>query len=534
MITELSPTQHEIARSTASTLVAFGGAGTGKTTAALFAARTELDERAESYQRVLFLTFSRTAVGQILDRAGPVLSGYESRVEVLTFHGFAYRMILDFGRYVGLGTAPLRLVGDAEARMGTGSIETLRFDDLLPGALRVVASQFVRQLLHERWPLVICDEFQDTGNDHWQLLESLAPPARLLLLADPNQMIYDGFVPGVGRHRLKLALRRDGVERVDLEASSYRDPSQVIPAAAARVRQREFDAPEVVAACAQGRLVVRSDVRFEDAGDVVSGILLQRRSLGDNSFGVYVHGNDPAAKLSAALTKSGVQNIAVGFPEAYGQCLATMVEMLRYAYQQSDWASVEQRLAVLATSLHRSRQPPRLAHMFVGHIPRPPALDQRLRDLEATIRHCDSRVDAIQIAADVWRRLAITTGQQIWHSAAEVFFATASAFSSRTQQDWLDCVVDELDHERMTALVTRDGAERGTVQVMNLHQTKGREADATILVFRDGEYFGPETEPYEGNSRLLYVALTRARHHVTVVLGSDPHPLVEPFSRLVR
>ena len=293
MISGLSPTQRLIVRSTASTLVAFGGAGTGKTTAALYAARQELEERADPHQQVLFLTFSRTAVTQIFDRAGPILAGYENRVEIRTFHGFAYRLILDFGRYAGLGMTPPPLVGEAEARMSTGSNQTLRFDDLLPSGLCVLDSDFVSSLLHERWPLVICDEFQDTGNDHWQLLERLAPPARLLLLADPNQMIYDGFVPGVGSHRINQALQRDGAEYIELEAASYRDPSQVIPAAAARIRQRDFDAAEVLEACVQDRLAIRSHVRFEDAGEVVRDVLAQRQALGDNSFGVYVHGNDP-------------------------------------------------------------------------------------------------------------------------------------------------------------------------------------------------------------------------------------------------
>ena len=533
MIPELSPTQQQIVGSTASTLVALGGAGTGKTTAALHAARTELEDRAEPHQRVLFLTFSRTAVGQILDRAGPILAGYENRVEILTFHGFAYRMILDFGRYAGLGTTPLRLVGEAEARMSTGSDQALRFDDLLPGGLCVLASDFVSSLLHERWPLVICDEFQDTGNNHWQLLERLAPPARLLLLADPNQMIYDGFVPGVGSHRIEQALRRDGAEFIELEAASFRDPSQVIPAAAAQIRGRNFNAAEVIAACAQGRLTVRPNMRFEDVGDVVKDVLAHRQSMGDNSFGVFVHGNDPAAKLSAALTQSGVQNVAVGFPEAYGQSLAVMLETLRYAHQQGDWQGVEFRLAVLVTALSRTKDPPRLARMLGGDEPRPAALDQRLRELEAKCAKCVERVDAIRMAADVWSLLGIPRGQQTWQSAAEVFLATASTYEGRAREDWLEHLAGELNQHRMTALVNHDGAERGTVQVMNLHQTKGREADATVLVFRDGEYFGRESEPYERNSRLLYVGLTRARNHVTVVLGRDPHPLVAPFLRHV-
>ncbi len=231
---ELGPKQQEVVDSEAPTIVVFGGAGTGKTTAALYAARRELTERADPHHRILFLTFSRTAVAQILDRAGPVFDGLEDRVEILTFHGFAYRLVLDFGRYAGFGEAPAELVGEAEARMSPSSSSALRFDDLLPGALRILESGFVCDLLRERWPLVICDEFQDTGDDQWELLERLAPPARLLLLADPNQMIYSGFVEGVGHHRLDQALSRPDARLLELEADSHRDPAQVLPRAAPR------------------------------------------------------------------------------------------------------------------------------------------------------------------------------------------------------------------------------------------------------------------------------------------------------------
>ena len=513
---------------TAPTLVAFGGAGTGKTTAALFAARVELEERAEAYQRVLFLTFSRTAVAQILERAGPVLAGYEDRVEILTFHGFAYRVMLDFGRYAGFGTTLAPLVDEVEARMRSSSGQVLRFDDLLPGALHVLASDFICSLFHERWPLVICDEFQDTGDDHWQLLERLAPPARLLLLADPNQMIY-GFVPGVGDHRLHQALERSGAQFLELEVASYRDPSQVLPSAAARIRQRAFDAEEVAAACVQGRLTVLSNVAFSDAGESLSEVIAQRRSLGDVSFGAYVHGNAPAAELSAALSKAGVKNVAVGFPEAYGQSIAVMLETLRYVYGYCEWESVEFRLGVLVAALKRSKEPPPLALMLCGAQPRPAEFDEYMRALAVEYLGCRDRGSALSIAAGIWPRLGSSAGQQPWQRASKVFLATATTYDARTDEEWLAKLAYGLDQHRMTSLVTNDGADRGVVQVMNLHQTKGREADATILVFRDGEYFGRHSEPYEENSRLLYVGLTRARNHVTVVLGDDPHPLVAPL-----
>lgn len=531
---DLTPRQREIVNGIDPTLIALGGAETGKTTTALFAARAELERRAESYQRVLFLTFSRTAVAQILARAGRVLDGVDERVEILTFHGFAYRLAIDFGRYVGLGRRPPDLVAESEAAMGGAATgNTLRFDDLLPLALRVVESPFVRRLLVERWPLVICDEFQDTGDDHWALLERLAPPARLLLLADPNQMIYDGFVPGVGSHRLRAAEARRGARSVTLEGASQRDPTQVLPAAATDIRRRRFEAPDVERAVAAGRLEVRSGILFAAAPETIKDLIEVRRKQGDSSFGVYVHGNGPAAELSVGLRRAGIENSPVGFPESYGQSLAVMLEALRYIHGESDWSSVGHRLGVLATALSRSKQPPDLAWMLAGARQRPRVLQTRMEELRAGCDRCSpsSPAEAADVAGDLWPRLGITRGERTWRRAQEAFVSLVAAHASFDPAARLAQVSDAVDRQRMNSYVDIDGGGRDAVQVMNLHQTKGREADATFLVFRDGEYFGGEVEPFERNSRLLYVGLTRARNRATVLLGDEPHDLVAPLQR---
>ena len=69
------------------------------------------------------------------------------------------------------------------------------------------------------------------------------------------------------------------------------------------------------------------------------------------------------------------------------------------------------------------------------------------------------------------------------------------------------------------------------IQLMNFHQTKGREADAVILVYREGDYLADRTdgEPFEDPSRVLFVSLTRARRSVVVLLPDNPHPLIAPF-----
>lgn len=70
---------------------------------------------------------------------------------------------------------------------------------------------------------------------------------------------------------------------------------------------------------------------------------------------------------------------------------------------------------------------------------------------------------------------------------------------------------------------------------MNLHQTKGREADATVIVLRERDWFGEETEPFPEASRLLYVVFTRARRKIVVLLfGQGPPGVVAPLAALGR
>ena len=139
----LSGAQQEVCQSEAPTLLVLGGAGTGKTVTAAAAARAHLLRRdattgATGTERVLFLTFSRTAVTQILDRSRGVLQDVADRVDVLTFHGLAWRLITDYGRYAGYGTAP-RLRGEAERKLLEADPGVLTYSDLLPAALRIMA-----------------------------------------------------------------------------------------------------------------------------------------------------------------------------------------------------------------------------------------------------------------------------------------------------------------------------------------------------------------------------------------------------------
>ncbi|WLQ45653.1 AAA family ATPase (plasmid) [Streptomyces laculatispora] len=275
MAYEAREDQRAVIEGVAPVLVVSGGAGTGKTTTAVAAARAHLEAADETLlrlrqeaarrgqrtqlpatTRVLFLSFSRTAVAQIIDRAANVIGELRPRLEVSTFHGFAWKVITGFGAHHGF-PPPQSVLSKANQTV-PGAPPGLTYDQLMPAACRLLALTKVRNHYSGRYTLVICDEFQDTDATEWAFLQQIAPAAHRILLGDVNQSIYEGsFKPGVNpAARIADAMTLPGSRRLDLQAASYRDPSGVLPAAAEAARQRRFTDPALRAAARQGRLAV--------------------------------------------------------------------------------------------------------------------------------------------------------------------------------------------------------------------------------------------------------------------------------------
>ena len=81
-----------------------GGPGSGKTTLALLKSKGILDSLAPG-QSILFLSFSRAAVQQILKRCREILKKEEmKRIDVRTYHSFCWDILHCHGRLLGGAT----------------------------------------------------------------------------------------------------------------------------------------------------------------------------------------------------------------------------------------------------------------------------------------------------------------------------------------------------------------------------------------------------------------------------------------------
>ena len=203
-------------------LMVIGGAGSGKTTVALEKARRFADENEmASDQRVLFLSFSNTAVRRIQEAAGVTLTYRERRnIAVTTFHSFCHEVLRAHWRLAGLG-APFQL-------LAPGAIEVMKtrlprdedlkaailareregrvgFDRYAPLAVALFdRARTLRKAYASAYPLVIVDEYQDTADDEHELVRRLAQHGQLICCGDPKQRIY-GFRRGTVDDRIDQA-----------------------------------------------------------------------------------------------------------------------------------------------------------------------------------------------------------------------------------------------------------------------------------------------------------------------------------------
>ncbi len=540
---EPSAEQQAVITTEAPVAVVIGGAGTGKTTTAAAAAGRRLadrdQQRAETrvqaspgiapalppMKRVLFVSFSRTAVSQILDRATGVLGPRQNLIDVVTFHGLAWRILNDFGRFYG-HPHPLRVQSSAETSLSV-TFPGVTYDELIPSATALLRIPAVADYYERRYGTIICDEFQDTSDAEWALIQTIAPRAQRILLGDPNQCIYAGMKSIDPHVRVAEALALPGAVQFILPRLSHRDPTGVLPAAALAAMERRFDDPSIAHAVETGRIVLHEVPDGELAAGVAT--VVANETGAQKSVSIFTHTHAATAELSTKLTAAGVFHEQVGFTEAFGDALQAQFATLRWALLEEAGARVA--LAVYVRSISRGNREKKVAEAIVRKSM--PTFETKLKALASQLHAAAGPppdYDALLVPlAGLHQRLGLPRGEDTWrHANRQLRRALRVLEAGGT----VSAIAQEVEDLRVTTLVGARALRPKPVQVMNLHQTKGREADATVLMLQPDEYHGRESEPYPMGSRLLYVCLTRARERAHIVLPADSgnvHGLWAPF-----
>ena len=327
--------------------------------------------------------------------------------------------------------------------------------------------------------------------------------------------------------RVDQACALRGARRVDLPPLSHRDPSGVLPAAALAAKNRTFGDPAIAGAVKSGRILLHH-ARSTELAAAVAGLIDVERASG-KSVSAFTHTHAATAELASHLTAAAIDHEQVGFTESFGDGLQAQFACLRWALNGT--LGPRAALAVYSRSISRGQERSISEAIITKSIPE---LETDLRlwaaDFKAAARgDSPDYDDLLHRLADLHQRLGFPRGLETWLAANTQLRRAVRVLERGGTIGELELAVDEL---RSSTLIGGTAPRAKAVQVMNLHQTKGREADATILLLQPDEFHGYEREPYPTGSRLLYVCLTRARERAHIVLPNDTqllHGLWTPF-----
>jgi len=227
-------------------LLVLGGPGSGKTTISLFKANDIISSNhIENGQKILFLSFARSTVSRIQEHTNSIISSEnKNKIEVNTYHGFIWKILQSFSylindrKFLQLLTpaAEAALLAELEddkelrkqAKMVLFKTEgQVSFDIFSEIASEMFKnSRRILNLVAQRYPIIIVDEFQDTDNNEWELIKTLGTVSTIIALADPEQRIYD--FRGASTERIDEFIKNFDPEIFDFEQENNRSTGKDI------------------------------------------------------------------------------------------------------------------------------------------------------------------------------------------------------------------------------------------------------------------------------------------------------------------
>jgi len=553
-----------------------GGPGSGKTTTALLKAKSLIEEL-KPFQKILFLSFSNSAIGQIrttLKNHQLSFSKEErNKIHIQTYHSFCFDIIKNYSFILGVNQQ-IKLIPPEflKAELAKNEIQEntpehsqfvleifmkeglVEFDLFGSTTLQIFRnSTHVVKLLQSLYPFILLDEFQDTNIEQSEIVYQLASKSIIICLADREQMIYT-YVTGVDEKRIDEAIKILQPKIIDFKGRNYRSKNPDIINFGNNILS---NSPKPLP-----KSVGFKSYRFNNqiSTGLKSTIISIRNTLQKNegikspSIAILTRTNKSAVFVSNQLNSTSGQMsfpifhnlkkdendlifcnriicslLGITFRDTRNSCNQTLLEFSNWYFMNGKKTAVEKgkKIENWATNLRFGKTPN----------------VNLVTDLYRIIPEIKSNVTGqIQLDADLVIRLCSSYNNEYLQKFNNLSYS-ANHFKESTKFCWeindsykrynsYQELLGKYESHMNTSRILDSEFSINDIDVMNMYKVKGREYDAIILF--DGIYQNllirdkDINNPYD-IKKVLRVAVTRARHSVSIYYNLQNHNTLKDF-----
>ncbi len=542
---------------TDSSAIVVAGPGTGKTRTAIekakvYCARLDPSKR----QRVLFLSFSNAAVHRLADAAGVNFSRQERRMlRFMTYHSYAAELLRQYGRFTGL-PPKVQIMDTIEQALTLleMSIEVadenrlavlhtfakqgrLGFDVLIPLTIALLEhAPKLRRILTRYHPLVIVDEFQDTSENQWRMLQLLGSESQVVAFGDPNQIIYSSL-HGATVRRFDEFLSWKGLKPSGFSRRNFRcEQTDILDFADALLSARPYQPPanaplkiltlQYRAQLRSSLAVIWKAIREQGGVNPSVGIIVPSNAIADTTaVALRSPPDDSPVKIRvfARLIVDGA---------AYDSVILALLALRDHATTKTPASVRKCAMALHAMDVHWNR---RKKMTLKSVIQLENSVARLLSDDKSPLSLLVPRLPAITDFGAVVPEFITAVGvlndlKGSCHRIASHGRLPLPRIVAGEQRELFDSV------RQSRAVRGLEGYETGVAktEIITYHRAKGREFDFVLMVV------DPRNEsskpPIEEARRLYYVCATRAKQWLGVLcyrneLGRVLGPVLAPTGK---
>ncbi|MBU6141779.1 UvrD-helicase domain-containing protein [Patescibacteria group bacterium] len=374
------------------------------------------------------------------------------------------------------------------------------FDDLIEKVVRIFLEHpEVLAKYRARWQYVLVDEFQDVNTNQYLFVKLLAQEHKnIFVIGDDAQSIY-AFRGSDFRNFLNF--EKDWPDaKVILLTENYRSTKNIINAASALIKHNSFQKPkDLWTSNPEGELI--NVMAFQNAEEeAVSVAQRVREALGGGEspkeIAVLYRTNAQSRALEQSLIRNNIPYEIYGGLKFYARKeIKDIVSAIRYAFNPKDRSAIDR----ITKTFNKG---PRIAL------------------LEALPRLAEERLSLVEL---------------IQYFLEETRYTEFLALHFKNPDERLENIKELIQFaasfndphdfiEQVTLLSSLDGRpklQENAVKLMTIHLSKGLEFDRVFIVGANEGLLPHErsmikNDDLEEERRLMYVAITRARKHLTI------------------